>query len=228
MQSKYDICASTASSRTDTHPILKKNNTGQNWVGGAISCGICHSYTPDGRCVSLFKVLYTNRCIYNCKYCFTQSCKQKMSFTPQEYADTFMKLNTMNVTEGLFLSSAVCGNADETTKEMLETLRIIRFKYNFLGYVHFKILPGTSAGLIKEAMQLSDRLSVNLEAPTKEHLGDIAEQKDYDRDILTRQRWIKEIRNYQNREAEKAIEDYQADYPDRNITFYNKQMQNYC
>jgi predicted DNA-binding helix-hairpin-helix protein len=138
-----------------------------------------------------------------------------MSFTPAEYANTFMKLYTMNVTEGVFLSSAVCGDADRTTREMIETVRLLRFTHKFMGYIHFKILPGTSYSLIKEAMQYADRISVNVEAPTKGHLADIAEQKDYDNDILLRQRWIKELRHHHNAEARKALQDYEEDYPNR-------------
>jgi len=104
-------------------------------------------------------------------------CKKRVSFTPEEYARTFMKLYSMNVLEGLFISSGICGDADETTKQMLETIKLLRFKYNFRGYIHFKGLPGTSYYLLKEAVQLADRISVNLEAPTKEILAEIAEQK---------------------------------------------------
>lgn len=207
--SKYDICASTASSRTDKYPKLFGNS--KDWVGAAASAGICHSYTPDGRCMSLFKTLYTNKCIYNCKYCFSHTCKHKMSFTPEEYARTFMKLYSMNVVEGVFISSGVCGSADETTEEMLEAIRLLRFKYHFQGYVHFKCLPGVSQYLLREAITLSDRISVNSEASTKEYLSEIAEQKDFDNDIILRQRWLKEIRVKHNLDALKVIKDMKED-----------------
>ena len=200
---KYDICASTASSRSESAPKLFGNSP--EWIGSTISAGVCHSYAPDGRCVSLFKVLFTNKCIYDCKYCFNNVCKKRVSFTPEEYARTFMKLYSMNVLEGLFISSGICGDADETTKQMLETIKLLRFKYNFQGYIHFKCLPGTSYYLLKEAVQLADRISVNLEAPTKEILAEIAEQKNYNTDIITRQRWLKEIRNRHNAKAKKII-----------------------
>ena len=200
---KYDICASTSSSRSESAPNLFGNTP--NWIGSTISAGVCHSYAPDGRCVSLFKVLFTNKCIYDCKYCFNNVCKKRVSFTPEEYARTFMKLYSMNVLEGLFISSGICGDADETTKQMLEAVKLIRFKYNFRGYIHFKCLPGTSYYLLKEAVQLADRISVNLEAPTKEILEEIAEQKNYNTDIITRQRWLKEIRNKYNAKAKKII-----------------------
>ncbi len=207
--SKYDICASTASSRTDKYP--KIFGISKNWVGAAASAGICHSYTPDGRCMSLFKTLYTNKCIYNCKYCFSHICKHKMSFTPEEYARTFMKLYSMNVVEGVFISSGVFGSADETTEEMLEAIRLLRFKYHFQGYVHFKCLPGVSQSLLKEAITLSDRISVNSEASTKEFLSEIAEQKDFNNDIILRQRWLKEIRVKHNLDTLKIIKDMKED-----------------
>ena len=207
--SKYDICASTASSRTDKYPKLFGDS--KNWIGATASAGICHSYTPDGRCVSLFKTLYTNKCIYSCKYCFTNNCKHRMSFTPEEYARTFMKLYSMNVVEGVFISSGVCGSADETSEEMLEVVRLLRFKYNFGGYVHFKCLPGVSKYLLKEAITLSDRISINSEASTKDYLAEIAEQKDYYNDIITRQRWLKQIRIRHNDETLKILKDLKQD-----------------
>ncbi len=207
--SKYDICASTASSRTAKYPKLFGDT--KKWIGATASAGICHSYTPDGRCMSLFKTLYTNKCIYDCKYCFSHSCKKKMSFTPEEYARTFMKLYSMNTVEGVFISSGVCGSADKTTEDMLEAIRLLRFKYNFRGYVHFKCLPGVSKYLLKEAITLSDRISVNTEASTKDHLSEIADQKDFNNDILTRQRWLKQIRIRHNDETLKTMKDLKQD-----------------
>ena len=207
--SKYDICASTASSRTDKYPNLFGDS--ENWIGNTARAGICHSYTPDGRCMSLFKTLYTNKCIYNCKYCFSHSCKRKMSFSPEEYARTFMKLYSMNVVEGVFISSAICGSADKTTEEMLEAIRLLRFKYNFGGYIHFKCLPGVSQYLLREAITLSDRISINTEASSKDHLAEIAEQKDFNNDIITRQRWLKQMRIKHNDEALKEMRDIEQD-----------------
>lgn len=134
-----------------------------------------------------------------------------MSFTPEEYARTFMKLYSMNVAEGIFISSGVCGSADETTEEMLEAVRLLRFKYNFRGYVHFKCLPGVSQYLLKEAISLSDRISINMEASTKDHLAEIAEQKDFHNDIITRQRWLKQIRIKHNDETLKLMRDLKQD-----------------
>ncbi|MFX0010523.1 MAG: helix-hairpin-helix domain-containing protein [Candidatus Hermodarchaeota archaeon] len=208
--SKYDICASTASSRTKKYPNLFGNS--KNWIGATDKAGICHSYTPDGRCMSLFKTLYTNKCIYNCKYCFSHGCKQKMSFTSEEYARTFMKLYSMNVVEGVFISSGICGSADETTEEMLEAIKLLRFKYKFQGYVHFKCLPGVSQYLLREAVSLADRISINSEASTKEYLAEIADQKDFYNDIITRQRWLKSIRIKHNDTVLKFLKDTKQDY----------------
>ena len=220
---KYDICASTSSSRSEVAPNLF--GKGKDWIGSTIASGVCHSYTPDGRCVSLFKVLFTNKCIYNCKYCFNNVCKQRMSFTPEEYARTFMKLYSMNVLEGLFMSSGICGDADETTKDMLKTVELLRYKYKFQGYVHFKCLPGTSQYLLKEAVKLSDRISVNVEAPTKQHLLEIAEQKNYNTDILSRQKWLKSIRIRHNQEAKKEIQDHLVDkFPQMNTPLLKKPL----
>jgi putative DNA modification/repair radical SAM protein len=220
--SKYDICASTASSRTKKYPSLFGNS--KNWIGATDNAGICHSYTPDGRCMSLFKTLYTNKCIYNCKYCFSHGCKQKMSFTPEEYARTFMKLYSMNVVEGVFISSGICGSADVTTEEMLETIKLLRFKYKFQGYVHFKCLPGVSQYLLKEAISLADRISINSEASTKEYLAEIADQKDFYNDIITRQRWLKSIRIKHNENVLKFLKDIKQDYQ---LSFQEKMIKDH-
>ena len=207
--SKYDICASTASSRTDKYPKLFGDS--KNWIGATATGGICHSYTPDGRCMSLFKTLYTNKCIYSCKYCFTSTSRRKVGFTPEEYARTFMKLYSMNVVEGIFISSGVCGCADAITEEMLEAVRLIRFKYKFQGYIHFKCLPGVSQSLLREAITLSDRISINSEASSKEFLAEIAEQKDFNNDILLRQRWLKSLRVRNNEDVLKEMKDLKQD-----------------
>lgn len=220
--SKYDICASTASSRTDKYPKLFGKS--DNWIGATATAGICHSYTPDGRCMSLFKTLYTNKCIYNCKYCFSNNCKQRLSFTPEEYARTFMKLYSMNVVEGVFISSGICRSADDTTEEMLDTIRLLRFKYKFQGYIHFKCLPGVSQSLLREAIYLSDRISINSEASTKAHLAEIAEQKDFLNDIVTRQRWLKQIRLKHNDETLKKFNDFKQD---NEIKFQEKMIKDH-
>jgi len=133
-----------------------------------------------------------------------------------------MKLYAMNVVEGVFISSGVCGNADETTEEMLEAVRLLRFKYNFQGYVHFKCLPGVSQYLLKEAIALSDRISINSEASKQSYLAEISSQKDFKNDILIRQRWIKQIRIDHNREAIKELKDMKED---KELEFQEKKIQ---
>jgi len=203
---KYDICASSScyshannwstnlqcypNSRTHNKLKPKKDNL---YFGSMLSGGICHSFTPDGRCVSLFKVLFSNACSYNCKYCFNKISKKKMSLTPDEYVKAFMHLYLGNYVEGMFLSSGITKNSDQTMEKMLEAVKILRNQYNYRGYIHFKCLPGASKDIIKEAAQYVDRMSVNVESPTEGHLSEIADQKSYKTDILRRQEWIRDI-----------------------------------
>jgi len=185
---KWDTCASTSSNR---------QARGTDRIGNVIAAGICHSFTEDGRCVSLYKTLMTNRCSLDCRYCQNStrcSARKTAEYEPEELAKVFMHLYMTNHVEGLFLSSGIAGDPDSTTERMLEAVRLIRDGYKFQGYVHFKILPGTSRELIKQAGELSDRLSVNLEAPGKSRLAEVTDMKDYNIDILRRQRWIGDTR----------------------------------
>lgn len=183
---KWDTCASSASPRK----VSVNNN---NRIGNTAISGICHSFTENGRCISLFKTLMTNSCIYDCKYCqnSTKCNNRKTMYEPQELAKVFMNLYTRNYVEGLFLSSGVLKNADFTTEKMLEAVRLIRNKYLFKGYIHLKILPGTSKELIKQATEIADRVSVNIEAPNTSRLSMLSDIKNYKTDILRRQAWIK-------------------------------------
>lgn len=181
--SKYDLCASSAS---------KRKSMGDDRIGSAATGGVCHSFTPDGRCVSLYKTLLTNQCKLDCKYCQNTSCSRKKTamFKPEELSKVFMKLYVRNYVEGLFLSSGVVKDADHTTQNMLDTVRHIREKYKFQGYIHLKALPGTSRDLLKQASEYADRMSVNLEVPNQSRMKEITDIKDYKTDILRRQRWI--------------------------------------
>lgn len=183
---KYDICASSSSSRKTT-----------GGIGGTCASGICKSFTPDGRCVTLFKVLQTNKCTHDCAYCENStSCTKKLkaSFEPEELAGTFMKLYLQNHVEGLFLSSGILKDADNSMEKMIETARILRKKYLFNGYLHLKILPGTNQDLIKQASELSDRTSLNLEVPSKSRMTELSSIKDYKIDILRRHSYMKKYK----------------------------------
>ncbi len=191
---KYDICASTScasneSIETSSSNLLKNNKPS---FGSTLASGICHSFTPDGRCVSLFKVLFSNSCVFNCKYCFNKVNRTITNFTPEEYVKAFMYLYLGNYCEGAFLSSGISKNPDDTMEKMLESVITLREKYNFRGYIHFKCLPGASREIVRRATQYADRMSINLESPNDSRLSDIASQKSLKSDILKRQEWIRE------------------------------------
>lgn len=156
--------------------------------------GIYHAKAEHKTC-RLFKTLMTNACSYDCKYCQnSNSCQnKKVSYTPDEVSKVFMHLHETLDVNGLFLSSGVVKNADESTEKMLEAVNIIRNKNNYQGYIHFKVLPGTSYDLIKQASLVSDRLSINIEAPNKSVLSELSTNKDYKIDILRRQAWISKM-----------------------------------
>ncbi|MFH1361223.1 MAG: putative DNA modification/repair radical SAM protein [bacterium] len=175
---KFDICASTAAP--------KRRSKNQNYIGNNAPAGICHSYTPDGRCVSLLKVLMTNSCKNNCQYCVNRSSNdfERASFEPEELAKLFIELYRRNYLEGIFLSSGVQKNANYTMQKMVQVLEILRFKYNYNGYVHLKALPSASANIIERGAELADRMSINLESPTPQRLQKIAAEKNYLTDLL--------------------------------------------
>lgn len=168
---KYDVaCTSSGAQRSG------KRDGG---IGNARSCGICHSFSADGRCISLLKILLTNYCIYDCKYCINRSSNdvRRASFTPDEIADLTINFYKRNYIEGLFLSSAVVKNPDYTMELLCRTLEILRGKYRFNGYIHAKTIPGASPLLVDRLGRLADRLSVNIELPSNESLKSLAPQK---------------------------------------------------
>ena len=181
--SKYDVCASMASPR---------NVSGANRIGNPDKVGICHAFAPDGRCISLFKVLMTNHCIYDCKYCVNNSnkAKNKVMFEPGELTHAFMGLYLRNYVEGLFLSSGVWRSATDTAEKMIESLSLIRNKYRFQGYIHVKILPGTSKDHIRQIMEIADRVSLNVELPSSCRLSEVTSMKNYDTDIIRCQKYV--------------------------------------
>lgn len=149
-------------------------------LGASQAAGCCHSFTPDGRCVSLLKVLMTNACAYDCAYCTCRKSNpdlERACFTPRELADLTISFYRRNFIEGLFLSSGVLKSPDDTTLLMLQTLSTLRHEYGFRGYIHAKCVPGTSPELICELGLLADRLSVNLELPSSESLKRLAPDK---------------------------------------------------
>ncbi len=166
---KYDVsCASSGSNR--------KNNRG---LGDGNAAGICHSWSADGRCISLLKILFSNNCIYDCAYCLNRRSNDipRAEFTPQEVADLTIEFYKRNYIEGLFLSSAVIKNPDYTMELIIKTLELLRNKYKFFGYIHVKIIPGASEILTKKAGLLADRVSVNIELPSETSLKRLAPQK---------------------------------------------------
>ncbi len=162
--------------------------------------GCCHTFSADGRCVTLLKVLMTNRCVYDCKYCVNRRSNEtrRAAFTPEELADLTVNFYRRNYIEGLFLSSGVLRSPDYTTELMIRALRLLRETYRFNGYIHAKAIPGTAPELVEQLGFLADRLSVNIELPSETGLKVLAPDKTK-RAILTPMRQI-QIRNHQSRE----------------------------
>ncbi len=148
-------------------------------LGATMACGCCHSFSADGRCITLLKVLQSNACSYDCTYCVNRRTNEtpRATFTPRELADLTMQFYRRNYIEGLFLSSAVVQSPDHTCELMLDTLRILRREYQFYGYIHAKAIPGASPQLIAELGLLADRMSVNIELPSEQSLQLLAPNK---------------------------------------------------
>ena len=148
-------------------------------LGSAVSCGICHSFAADGRCISLLKVLMTNFCVYDCKYCVNRRSNDtpRAAFTPRELADLTIQFYRRNYIEGLFLSSGILRTPDDTCEKMIETLTILREEYLFQGYIHVKAIPGADSRLIARLGLLGDRMSVNIELPSQDSLKTLAPDK---------------------------------------------------
>ncbi len=179
---KYDVaCTSSGVSR-------KNDGTG---IGNCKLSGICHSFSADGRCISLLKILFTNECIYDCKYCINRRSNDvaRASFTPDEICTLMMEFYRRNYIEGLFLSSGVLKSPDYTMELIYATLYKLRTEYNFQGYIHVKAIPGASRELIRRVGFLTDRMSVNLELPTAEGLKLLAPHKTR-KSILTPMRLV--------------------------------------
>ena len=168
---KYDAsCSSSGSNR-------KNKNNG---IGNGHVSGICHSWGADGRCISLLKILMTNSCMYDCKYCINRATNsiKRATFTPREIADLTINFYKRNYIEGLFLSSAVIKSPDYTMEMLVQTATILRNEYNFNGYIHCKTIPGCSKELIDKLGALVDRMSINIELPSNNSLKLLAPQKE--------------------------------------------------
>nr|MDO8110270.1 putative DNA modification/repair radical SAM protein [Candidatus Sigynarchaeota archaeon] len=186
---KYDICTSTA--LCGSHQSLSGSSAS---LGVRLPAGCCHVYAADGRCVSLFKVLLTNRCSNDCYYCANatscQNRSSKATFTPDELVNIFLEYYKRNYVEGIFLSSGITGDPNITMQDIIEVSRLLRVKHQFGGYVHMKVLPGSSLSDIRELALYADRISLNLEAPTKSHLSELSGTKDFNTDLMARMIWM--------------------------------------
>lgn len=167
---KYDVACTSSG--------VDRSNKGKG-MGDAHACGICHTFASDGRCVSLLKILYTNECIYDCKYCINRKSNDvpRASFTPDEVCKLTMEFYRRNYIEGLFLSSGILKSPDFTMGLVYETLWKLRNEHHFFGYIHVKAIPGASPEIIEKIGFLADRMSTNLELPTKESLKELAPNK---------------------------------------------------
>jgi len=169
---KYDVsCSSSGGTR-------KNDNKG---LGDSHASGICHTYTEDGRCVSLLKILLTNHCIFDCAYCVSRKSNdiERAAFTVEEVVELTMNFYRRNYIEGLFLSSGIFKNADFTMERLLRVVKKLRLEERFNGYIHLKTIPGASEDLIREAGMYADRMSINLEMPTESGLKLLAPDKSH-------------------------------------------------
>lgn len=179
---KYDVACTSSG-------VDRKGN-GRD-MGSAVACGICHSFSADGRCISLLKILMTNECIYDCKYCLNRRSNDvvRATFTPEEICELTLQFYRRNYIEGLFLSSGIIQSPNYTMELLYRTLYLLRSRYRFQGYIHVKAIPGADHRLIQMTGYLADRMSVNLELPTAEGLRNLAPNK-HRKNILTPMRQI--------------------------------------
>lgn len=169
---KYDASCTSSG-------VIRSSRPGMIGNTSSSIAGCCHSFSADGRCISLLKVLMTNYCVYDCKYCINRRSNdtRRTAFTPRELAELTVQFYRRNYIEGLFLSSGVLRDPDYTTLRMIETLRLLRREFAFNGYIHAKAIPGTSPELVQQLGYLADRLSVNIELPSQKGLAALAPDK---------------------------------------------------
>lgn len=179
---KYDVACTSSG-------VDRRSRPGQ--LGNTAACGICHTFASDGRCISLLKILFTNECIHDCKYCLNRCSNDipRATFTPEEVCTLTVEFYRRNYIEGLFLSSGIVQSADYTMEQTCLTLKMLREEYHFNGYIHCKSIPGASPEWVEEAGWYADRMSVNLELPTAEGLRQLAPGKTR-KTILTPMRQI--------------------------------------
>lgn len=168
---KYDVACTSSG-------VDRKGEKGK--LGNSCSAGVCHTFAADGRCVSLLKILMSNHCAYDCKYCKSRKSNDvpRATFTPEEICQLTMEFYRRNYIEGLFLSSGILKNPQYTMEKMVETLRLLRTRYGFNGYIHVKAIPGASKEVMYSAGLLADRVSINMELPTVESLAALAPNKN--------------------------------------------------
>lgn len=190
---KYDASCTSSG-------VIRGSRPGMIGNTSSSIAGCCHSFSADGRCISLLKVLMTNYCVYDCKYCINRRSNdtRRTAFTPRELAELTVQFYRRNYIEGLFLSSGVLRDPDYTTLRMIETLRLLRREFAFNGYIHAKAIPGTSPELVQQLGYLADRLSVNIELPSQKGLAALAPDKSKAA-ILAPMRLI-EAKDRQNKE----------------------------
>ena len=181
---KYDVACTSSG-------VKRKGKAGS--IGNTSEAGICHSFAADGRCISLLKILFTNQCIYDCKYCVNRCSNDvvRTAFTPDEVCRLTIEFYRRNYIEGLFLSSGILYNANHTMEQIYETLYKLRNQWCFNGYIHVKAIPGADAELVERTGFLADRMSINLELPTAEGLKNLAPGKTRDK-ILAPMRQIQQ------------------------------------
>lgn len=181
---KYDVACTSSG-------VDRKGKAGT--LGNAAKAGICHSFSADGRCISLLKILFTNQCVYDCKYCINRSSNDvpRTAFTPEEVCQLTIQFYRRNYIEGLFLSSGILHSPDYTMDLIYQTLKKLREEYHFHGYIHVKAIPGADPVLIEKTGFLADRMSINLELPTADGLKKLAPGKSRSK-ILTP---MKQIQN---------------------------------
>lgn len=199
---KYDVaCTSSGSSRQGQ----------KGTMGNAVAGGLCHCFAADGRCISLLKILQTNECVYDCRYCQNRYSNdvRRAAFTPDEIAELTVSFYRRNYIEGLFLSSGIKNNPDYTMEQIYQSIYLLRTKYRFNGYIHVKAIPGADPLLIEKTGWMVDRMSVNIELPTAAGLQKLAPQKNR-RKILTPMRQIQS-----GRKESLLLADYQAAQYDR-------------